>query len=324
VNVWINGGPCAPPAHLQSGCRRIIEMLQSAGSDRHPRLAEVMWNEPGGFERYAFAIDASIIMQIVRQANRTSDEFFEKAARCAIRAAQKAGEVLDAASVMRHNLESLVGRAQRSGLSVRMHRLDIAEYGQWSHPDGPLFLAGFVTLGDNLRETLEWLVVESNVELERQFAASMYALRDRQTRRMELNLMGADGSIDALALSNLLTQPDPGPVFEQLRRVDSVQLSGGVYLRWTDGRIFSSHVSAGTLRWHDDVLAIAGSAIPETVLIQLRGKPASLVINLSHFDDRMTIREVTNRPVAERSFTEIRLTLPMYLLNTAEHRYWEA
>lgn len=321
MRIWTIDALGEAPTRIREGGAAVAGALQRLAVGKYPRLVEVTQGSSRDFDRYAFEIASGLLMQIEHEPDRAN--FFHEAAERILKATSQGARLSRGASMMADYFGIIVGRAQRIGLPVEMHRLDIAEPDHWSGPDSPAYLAGLRTLGQNLRPSLEWLVIDGRRDLERQFQSSMGDLRVRYDMLSWLCASDADGIIDALALELTLGDPHAATVFRDLQASDRLRLAGGGMLIWDEGRILSAYVSSeGRFGWYDDALYIHGRHIPESLRLHMVGKPPSLLIDLPQLTETMTVIEIVNRRSGDHPYAEVKLELPFYLVNTSEGRQW--
>ena len=153
-----------------------------------------------------------------------------------------------------------------------------------------------------------------------QLAELFTDLSRRHAAKAALNLHGADGSIDMLALRVLKAE---GPVHPELRNWKCLSPRYGPF------RVDLGHISFEKLvhserriRFEKNMLTVYGMELPETVLLKCVGRPITDLLVHAYLSSEMIITHARNVITPSEKHFSIEFTQPLYYFCSASGRYW--
>lgn len=305
--------------HPDPAAGEIEDRLRGLRAGPYPKPTEILAGD-----RHVFEFMPGQSVQLRRAAGQDLDDFLRSALIETTKLAPLWQELTDVVHPLRLRCRTLVAEAQARGLPISYIRTDAHAIDGWPSMDRPRLLFGVVSLQSNLRPGPRWLSATDVDELDHLFADEIRDLEVRSRRRSELGLLGADGSVDALALGVIRRNGDPKDAIMALRDRQHVRLDDGCLLLWNDGHVCCGDGTAsGIVTWLDDHVIIAGVVLPATAGSASVGRPITDLIEHPALSSDMLVDDVT--VVAEPELqTIVRLRLDTWLIDTTIGSYWRA
>ncbi|MBQ95494.1 MAG: hypothetical protein CL510_06655 [Actinobacteria bacterium] len=174
-------------------------------------------------------------------------------------------------------------------------------------------------LGEDLQPDTFDLELRSCSDPAPQLAELFTDLSRRHAAKAALNLHGADGSIDMLALRALKAE---GPVQPELRNWKCLSPPYGPF-SINLGRISIDQIvhSEHKIRFAKNTVTVYGMELPETVLLKCVGRPITDLLVHAYLSPEMIIVDARNAlSPSEKHFT-IEFTQPVYYFCSVSGRY---
>ncbi|ALG60502.1 MULTISPECIES: hypothetical protein [Citromicrobium] len=174
-------------------------------------------------------------------------------------------------------------------------------------------------LGEDLQPDTFDLELRSCSDPAPQLAELFADLSRRHAAKAALNLHGADGSIDMLALRALKAE---GPVQPELRNWKCLSPSYGPF-NVNLGRISIEKIvhAKHRIRFAKNRITVYGMELPETVLLKCVGRPITDLLVHAFLSPEMIIVDARNAISSSEKHFAIEFTQPVYYFCSVSGRY---
>jgi hypothetical protein len=308
---------------LLNAAQAVVDWITASGKGTFPRLIGARSDHKGGRQEFELELSSGLIMRLSREVSGASPDALQSMAARALAATAEAPRIVPQWRAMTRELHRLVSAAQVMGVPARIHRVELAEYGDWEDGASPLFLGGIHSLGNNLEPTIHWVRLRSITKIQDAFYDEVQRLEIRNSVRIARGSEGASGTIDALALQAAARCPDPNACIRRLATSDVVELQDGTTLEWCDGHVRShDNGHEGQLEWSGNQLVINDCQLAETLIDNVAGRPITDLVQHARLSPAMTIRSARNGGQPNAPTLHIDLDLKIFKICTVTGTWW--
>ncbi|MET0376100.1 MAG: hypothetical protein ABW128_17820 [Rhizorhabdus sp.] len=288
-----------------------------------PKIVKAMIADIHGDVDYVVEIAPAVEMLFTWETAHAGNDFWDDAANVAMRAAEASHTLKGPYQEFVDHARKLIGDAKANGHAIDLVGVAIAEPMRWWHRDRPTYLMTLTGLQDNLRPGPCWITAETIAELDERLGWLIGNQGRLAASLAALARLGADATIDSIALGLILNEPEPDRIMLTLRDVVRLKVAAGRTLTWESGHITSSGAdSSMSLRWSGDRLWLPDASIPESACVALYGRPASDLVACVAIPGDVRLLEVVNEHGGDATWVEVRLSAPRCYLNLGSGRHW--
>lgn len=323
-------------AHTLAICDRIEADLRAAGH-AGSAVASVRIGA-GDRDQHDFEVEVEILpgvmiatrYQSVDEEGRDPDDLENEGGAVAWLAVVTAKEFLemgpdfaDFVHGLRVRIRQAFASWSNEGIDVTFGDLRFVRTEFWHWEKELLFEVRFRGLDMRLRPRVHVLVVrhpeELDAELEhcRPVQGELFAARTAYARQ------GADGSVDQLTLNAIARYGEVGPALRRTAWLGRLWLAEHLELEMQQGRIVSSRRhAADRLGWNGNLLTISGECVPESLLVALRGRPVTALVEQPLLSGDMVIIDACSGTGRSTRGVSVTIEQPVWLFCSSSGRVW--
>ncbi|NYD89184.1 hypothetical protein [Sphingomonas melonis] len=311
------------PEHVRQGCAAFDSALATRTTREWPKVVKATIAEIHGDVDYVVEIAPAVEMLFTWETAHAGDHFWDDAADAAMRAAEVSHTLKGPYREFVDHARKLIGDAEADGCAIDLVGVAIAEPMRWWQQDRPMYLATLTGLKENLRPGPCWITAETVTEWDERLLCLIGHQRRLAASLETFASIGADATIDAIALRLILDEPEPDGIMLTLRDVVRLKVAAGRTLTWEGGHITSSGADPSmSIHWSGERLWLPEASIPESACAALYGRPASDLVACTAIPDGVRLLEVVNEGDGDATWVEARLSPPRCYLDLGSGRHW--